>query len=202
MTFTRRTALAFAAFLALSSLFLPQEVYGAEGGAGLFDVNLGLSLWTVVIFLALLGILWKFAWGPILAAAQGREDRIQESLDVAASRQADAIRMLEEHRSQLADARRQVQEIIAEGKAAGERVRREIEEKSRAEAQRTLDQARKEIGREKDAALLELREQSVDLALAAAARLMERKLDPETDREFVLGYINDMTRPAQDGARA
>jgi len=202
MTPVRRTGLLAAASLVLSGLFFPSEAYGAEGGATIFDVNLGLSLWTVVIFLALLGILWKFAWGPILSAAQGREDRIQESLDVAAARQADAIRMLEEHRSQLADARRQVQEIIAEGKAAGERVRREIEEKSRAEAQRTLDQARKEIGREKDAALLELREQSVDLALAAAARLMERKLDPETDREFVLGYINDMTRPAQDGARA
>jgi len=202
MTPVRRTGLLAAVALVLSGLLFPSEAYGAEGGATLFDVNLGLSLWTVVIFLALLGILWKFAWGPILSAAQGREDRIQESLDVAAARQADATRMLEEHRSQLADARRQVQEIIAEGKAAGERVRREIEEKSRAEAQRTLDLARKEIGREKDAALLELREQSVDLALAAAARLMQRKLDPETDREFVLGYIDDMTRTDRDGARA
>lgn len=199
----RRTALLLCwAPWVLPDALAAQEPHGADGGAALFDPNLGLSLWTVVIFLALVAVLWKFAWGPILGAAQAREQRIQQTLDEAARRQAEAVRLLEEHKAQLADARRQVQEIIGEGKAAGERVRRDIEEKARAEAQKILERARSEIVREKDAALDELRRASVEIALAAAAKLMDRKLDPQTDRELVLRYIADLTRLDGEGVRA
>ena len=44
----------------------------------MFDINLGLSVWTTFVFLSLLGILWKFAWGPMLAVVQAREDGIQD----------------------------------------------------------------------------------------------------------------------------
>ena len=77
-------------------LLAQQEAEG--GGAALFDVNLGLSVWTVVVFGLLLVVLGKFAWGPILEAAQTREQRIQSALDEAALRQAEAATLLEEHR--------------------------------------------------------------------------------------------------------
>jgi F-type H+-transporting ATPase subunit b len=194
-------ALLWTSFVARPGVLTAQEEHDA-GGAALFDVNLGLSLWTVVIFLGLVAVLWKFAWGPILGAAVGREQRIQQSLDEAAARQAEAVRLLEEQKAQLADARRQVQEIIAEGKTAGERVRREIEEKARGEGQAIVERARKEITREKDAALDELRRESVELALAAAARLMQQKLDPKTDRELVLRYVDELAGRRGEGASA
>jgi F-type H+-transporting ATPase subunit b len=188
---------------ALPTLHAAQEEHAAEGGgAALFDLNFALSLWTVVIFLALLGILWRFAWGPILGAAAAREQHIQQALDEAAQRQTEAARLLEQQTAQLADARRQVQEIIAEGKTAGERLRREIEEKARAEGQSIVERARKDIAREKDAALDELRKESVEIALAAAAKLMARKLDPSTDRELVLGYIQDLSGKPGERANA
>jgi F-type H+-transporting ATPase subunit b len=184
-----------AAVLLPAGLSGQEEEHAAEaGGAALFDPNLGLSLWTVIIFLALLVILGKYAWGPILAAASTREERIQKALDEAAARQAEAAALLEQHRAQLADARRQVQEMVAEGKTAGERLRKDIEEKARAEAQSTIERARREITREKDAALDELRRESVELALAAAGKLLERKLDAKSDRDLVLSYIGEMTR--------
>jgi F-type H+-transporting ATPase subunit b len=198
------TLLGTFALIALPAALAAQEEHApAAGGAepSLFSVNLGLSLWTVVIFLALLGVLWKFAWGPILAAAATRESRIQQALDEAANRQAEAMKLMEQQKAQLADARRQVQEIISEGKTAGERLRRELEEKARAEAQSIVERARKDITREKDIALDELRRESVELALAAAAKLMERKLDPQTDRELVLGYIDELSNN-REGAKA
>jgi F-type H+-transporting ATPase subunit b len=196
-----RAALSLCALGFVPTVLAAQEEHDA-GGAALFDVNLGLTLWTVVIFLALVAILWKFAWGPILAAAATREERIQRALDEAASRQAEALELMQQQKAQLADARRQVQEIINEGKTAGERVRRDIEEKARAEAQSIVERARKDITREKDAALNELRRESVDLALAAAAKLMDRKLDPQSDRELILGYINDLSNTRGEGAKA
>ena len=47
----------------------------------MFDLNLGLSVWTTFVFLALLGILWKYAWGPVLDAVNARESGIQDTLD-------------------------------------------------------------------------------------------------------------------------
>ena len=170
----------------------PSMLAAAEDSPGLVDVNLGLSLWTVVILLALLFMLRRFAWGPILGMVEERENRIQAALDDSAAARDEARRLLEEHKAQLADARRQAGEIVAEGKAAGDRVRKDIEEKARTEAQQILESARREIARERDQAIAELRRESVDLALAAASRLMEEKMDASRDRELVMEYLSDL----------
>ena len=159
----------------------------------MFDLNLGLSVWTTLVFLALLGILWKFAWGPVLAAAEERESGIQDKLDRAANEREAAARLLAEHREQMADARRQAQALIGEAKEAGERVQQKIEEKARAEGRELIESAREAIEREKEAALQSLRRESVDLALAAAAKLMQERLDDAKDRDLVMGYIDDLT---------
>lgn len=165
---------------------------GGEGTTPLFTVNLGTSVWTAFVFLLLLAILWKFAWGPILSAVESREKGIQSAIDEAVARNAEAERLLQEHRDQLADARRQANELIAEGKAAGERLRREIEEKAREEGQILIQRARAEIERERDQALDALRRESVELALAAASHLLREKLDGQNDREMVERYLAEL----------
>jgi len=164
----------------------------AAGGAALFDINAGLSAWTILVFVALLVVLGKFAWGPILGAVEEREKGIQSALDAAAQSNEEAARLLAEHKEQLADARRQANELIAEGKAAGEGVRREIEEKARTEGQAIVERARAEIQRERDAALEALRRESVELALAAASRLISENLDQPKDRALVEKYLADL----------
>ena len=167
----------------------------------MFDVNLGLTVWTSFVFLALLGILWRYAWGPVLAAVEARESGIQNTLDQAASEREEAAKLLAEHRQQMADARRQAQQLIAESREAGEKVRQDIEDKARVEGQALIERARESIEREKDAALDELRRESVDLALAAAAKLMHETLDAAKDRELVMGYIDDLSEQGE-GAQA
>lgn len=191
------------ALLASPLTLAAQEGEHAEGGAAgqLFSVDLGLSLWTVVIFLGLLWVLWRFAWGPILDAVNEREARIQGALDEADRRQEEARKLLEEHRAQLSDARRQAQEIIQEGRDAGQKVRQEIEAKARDESQAILERARREIEREKDSALDAIRAESVDLALAAASRLLSEKMDQEQDRRLVARYLEDLS-DGREGAEA
>lgn len=167
----------------------------------MFDLNLGLSVWTTFVFVALLGILWKFAWGPVLAAVDAREAGIQDALDQAAKEREEAAKLLAEHRQQMAEARRQQQQLIAEGKEAGEKVRQDIEEKARVEGQAMIERALESIEREKDAVLEALRKESVDLALAAASKLMQEHLDDSSDRALVMGYIDDLT-DAGEGAQA
>lgn len=186
-----RTSRITAAVLAL--LASPAGLLAQGGGdGGLYDINTGLSVWTLVVFGILVFILGKFAWGPILGAVEAREKGIQSSLDEAAARNEEAAALLAEHKEQLADARRQANELIAEGKAAGENVRKEIEEKARTEAQSIIERARAEIERERDAAIAQLRKESVDLALAAASRLMQENLDQDKDRQIVERYLSEM----------
>jgi F-type H+-transporting ATPase subunit b len=170
---------------------------GGEGGGGVYDMNTGLSVWTLIVFAGLVLLLGKFAWNPILKMVDEREKGIQSALDEAAQHNAEAARMLEEHKAQLADARRQASELIAEGRSAGENVRKEIEDKARAEAQSILDRARSEIERERDAAIETLRKESGELALAAASRLMQENLDQAKDRALVERYLADLGGGAQ-----
>jgi F-type H+-transporting ATPase subunit b len=172
---------------------LPTALLAAEGGGGgLFSVNPGLFVWATAVFLMLLGILWKFAWGPILQQVEAREGRIQSALDESAAGREEAARLLQEHKAQLADARRQASEIVAEARNAGEVVRKDIEEKARTEAQAIVEAARREVQRERDAALADIRRESVDLALAAAGKLLGERLDGDRDRELVRSYLQSI----------
>jgi F-type H+-transporting ATPase subunit b len=183
---------------ALALTLVPSAVWAqgggaAEGGGGLYDINTGLSAWTLIVFALLVVILGKYAWKPILQNVEAREKSIQSALDEAAQRNVEAARLLDEHRAQIADARRQSAELIAEGRAAGEGVRKSIEEKARTEAQQIVERARQEIERERDAAIDALRKESVDLALAAAAKLMQQNLDQNKDRQLVERYLGELS---------
>jgi len=186
------------AFLVASPNLLFAQGEG-EGGGGLYDINTGLRVWTLIVFVSLLFVLGKYAWGPIVDAVDGREKGIQAALDEAADLNAEAARLLDEHREQIADARRQASEIFAEAKVAGDRVRKELEEKARAEAQGIVERALAEIERERDGAIETLRRESVDLVLAAASRLMRESFDQDTDRELVERYLDELVN---EGAQA
>ena len=97
------------------------------------------------------------------------------------------------------DARRQSQQILGESREAADQLRKELEQKAREESASILDGARREIQREKDAAIEAVRKESVDLALAAASRLLSERLDGDRDRQLVTGYIDQLAR---DGAEA
>ncbi len=186
---------------AMSSILLlaPTPAFAAdEGGGGLFAVDPGLFVWTLLVFLLVLWVLGKFAWGPILGALDAREQGIRKSIDDAAAMRAEAQLLLEEHRKQVADARRQSQEIVAEGRAAAERVGREIQDRAREEANRIVERARAEIERERDAALGKIREEAVELALAAASRLLRERLDEDRDRVLVQQFLSELDRPAAE----
>ncbi len=203
MRTVNRTVSAVLALVATSPVLLwAQDDHAADSGGGaLFDINLGLSVWTLLVFGALLFVLGKYAWGPILGAVEAREPGIQGDLDQARAEREAAAELLAEHKQRMADTRREVQQIIQSGKDAGEKVRQDIEAKARAEGQAMLDRAREEIRRERDDAVDALRKESVELALAAASKLIQENLDADKNRELVMGYVDDLTESGE-GAQA
>lgn len=169
----------------------------AQEGPGLFDINTGLSLWALIVFLILLGLLAKFAWGPILKALEAREHNIQSSIDDAARLRKEASDALDQHRLQLREARHEARHIIAEAKEAAARLGSEMEAKARQESAAIVQRARQEIEVERDAVLEAIRKETVGLALAAASRLVRQRLDASEDRELVNDYLSSLSDTAK-----
>jgi len=170
----------------LALLLVVQE---EGGGFSPFSINPGMILWTVVVFVVLMALLWKFGWPALLKSVEERERRIQQQLDEAERARAEATRLLEEHKKTIAGARAEAQELIAKAKAVAEKERANLLAKTREEQDQMLDRARREIDAEKDKAILALRKEAVDLSIAAASRLLEENLDSSANRKLVLDYI-------------
>ena len=161
----------------------------------LLRVEPGLIFWTVVTFLLLLGILWKFAWNPILGALDARERAIQKTIEDAERLQAEARTVLEEHQKRLAEAREERNKILEEGRAAGEHLKADVLEKARREADQVLVRAKRQIELETEQALLTIRDQAADLAIKAAERVIERALTDDDQRRFAREAVEELTAP-------
>jgi F-type H+-transporting ATPase subunit b len=160
-----------------------------EHASGPLTVEGGLMIWTVFIFVLLLVILKRFAWPAVLGAVEAREKALEQQLAEAERSRAEAAKLLEEHRRLLADAKGQAHAIVVEARQLAEKERAVLLEKTKQEQEELLARARREITAERDRAVAELRREAVDLSLAAASKLIEKRLDSETDRKLVLEYL-------------
>ena len=167
-------------------------IAAAGSEPSIFGINVGVSFWTLVIFLVLSVVLAKFAFPPILGYAAAREQRIQEALDAAAKQRAETEQLLEQQRQELANARHEAQTLIAEGKQAAERVRADMIDRAKAEQEELIGRARRDIERERDLAIESLRREAVDLALAAAGKLVGHRVDAAADRKLVTDYLQNV----------
>lgn len=190
-----------AAAAALAAAAPPLLAQEGGGWNQLFSVKPGLSIWTLATFLAMAAILWRFAWAPLTKALAARQSGIQGDIDGARRQRDEAEALLARHREQLVEGRQQVQAMMAEGREAAERLRKELEAKARDESHAILENARKEIRHERAAAVEAVRREAVDVALAAASKLVAERLDAERDRRLVAEYIGRMTG-AEDGIEA
>ena len=146
-------------------MFFDHLVLGATGEF----LNIGDIIATLVIFLLLMALLKKFAWGPLMGVMQQLEYK----------------KMLEEQRNLLKDARTQAQEIVENAKKQGEVSREEIITTARAEAGRMKDAAVLEIANERDKAISAVREEVVALSLLAATKVLGKEISEEDNRQLI-----------------
>jgi F-type H+-transporting ATPase subunit b len=162
------------------------------GGTGPFSVNFGLTLWTVIVFGIFLFFFRKTFWTTIVSRAEEREKAIAKQLTEAEQANAEAKALLQQHQQLVADSRSQAQALLAESRAASEKERAAALEKTRQEQEALIERARRDIVAEREKAVAELRREAVDLALAAAARLVGQRLDGEADRKLVMDYLRSV----------
>jgi len=161
----------------------PALAAGDGGSGNPFAGDIGNALWTVVVFVIVLIVLGKFAWGPILDALQKREQFIHDSLAQAKRDREQAERRLKEYEQKLHAAKAEATAIVEEGRRDADEVRRREEAKAKEEAERMLERARREITVATETAVGELYALSGKLATDVASRVIAKELTgPDHER--------------------
>ncbi len=176
---------------------LAQEAHKVD----LLSPSYGLMVWTLVIFVVLLFVLSKFAFKPITAAVEAREQALQAAIDSARRDREEAARLLAEHRANLDASRAEGQKLIAEARVAAERVRTELVEQAHAEQAKMLERARAEIDAERAKAIAELRREAVELAIAGASKVIGQNLDRVANRQLVESFLAGVSPSAVKASR-
>jgi F-type H+-transporting ATPase subunit b len=188
MRLLRSTLLSLAPLAASAAPLIAQE-HEAAGPVNLLSPSYGLMFWTLIIFVLLLIVLTKFAFPPIVAAVEERERKLQEAIDSARADREEAAAILAQQRRELETARTEAQQFIADGRAAGEKMRTDMLAQTQVQQQEMLDRARREIDAERDRAIADLRREAVDLAIAGASKVIEKNLDDAANRRLIDGFL-------------
>jgi F-type H+-transporting ATPase subunit b len=157
--------------------------------------SLGLHVPSLIIFLVnfliLLGILYLFAYKPILRMMDQRSDRIRESLESADRAREEADRSQADTQRQLAEARVEGQKLIEQARELADRYRADEQAKARQEAETFVARAREDIQRERDSAIQEVRSHFADLAITTAEKVIERSLDRAAHTDLIARVLEE-----------
>ncbi len=145
----------------------------------------GLFIWTIVTFLVLLGLLAKFAWGPLLQALEGRQDAIRKALDDAQKAKGELERLQQESAAIIAKARQEADAVITRSRSDAEALREELRTKARAEADGIVKNAERQIQAETARAVQQIRHEAVDLSVAIASKIIQRNLSKEDNQKLI-----------------
>jgi F-type H+-transporting ATPase subunit b len=152
------------------------------------------ALWTAVVFLVLLAVLWRFAWGPISEGLMRREQRVAEQIAQAHEINEQARRLLDEHQQKLATAQDEVRAILERAAHEAEHVGQQIIAKAKAETELEKQRAVHEIETATSGALKELAERSATLAVDLAGKIVQAKLDPRDHARLIERAVADFAQ--------
>ena len=150
--------------------------------------------WQIVAFVILWVLLAKFVFKPISNIIKKRQEKISASVNEADKLKEEAEGMLAEYRRKFDDARAETQTIIEQSKTIGENLKNELIEKAKAESSQMIAEARKAIERERDKALINIKENVIDLTLLATEKLIGKALREEDHLKLIEESIEEVSK--------
>mgnify|MGYP001343923072 FL=1 len=151
----------------------------------LVQLDPGLFVWTIITFMVLFFVLAKFAWKPLMKMLQEREEMIRDSLDDAEKAKTELEHLNEESEAIMTKARAEAQTILANGKAAAEKVKEDTISKAKEQAIKILEKTEKQIQIEKDKAIIDIKQEVVNLSLSVAKKLINKNLNDADNKSLI-----------------
>ncbi|MCI5555076.1 MAG: F0F1 ATP synthase subunit B [Oscillospiraceae bacterium] len=156
---------------------------------------LDFDIWTIVFsiinILVLFLFLKKFLFGRIQNIMDQRAAAVQADLDQAKASAAEAQQLRQQYEDTLSGAKQEANGIIANARAAAKEQGNQITLQAQKEADQLLKAAQKEIALERQNTLAGAQKEIADLALAAAAKLVEAKMDDAENRSIVDAFLTE-----------
>jgi F-type H+-transporting ATPase subunit b len=163
-----------------------------SGGSFLVSPNVGLMIWTLIVFGVSLYILGKVAFPRISEALDKRQHAIEESIDAAARTRSEADKLLAEYRERLAEARGQADEIVTRARKTGENAEAEILAEARSKREEMMEQTRRDIEAETRRAIQQIRAEVADLTIAATEKVTRKSLDDTDQKRLVEEALSEL----------
>jgi F-type H+-transporting ATPase subunit b len=157
----------------------------------LLTPELGLFFWQLVTFLLLVFLLSKYAWKPILQGIKKREAEINDALAAAEKARSEMQRISAENERLLQEARVEKDQILKKAQETARQLVEEAKENAKKEANRMIEDARRIIESEKNAALSEIKEQIATLSVQVAERILKNQLSEEAKQK---AYIEELLK--------
>ena len=176
-------------------------VVAAEKSSGSFLVspNVGLMIWTLLVFGVSMWLLWRFAFPRISEALDRRQRAIEDSIDSAERTRREADQLLAEYRERLAEARGQADEIVSRARRTGESAEQEIIGAARARREELMEQTRREIQVETRRAIQQIRAEVADLTVLATEKVTRKALTDADQRRLVEEAVSELDFAALSG---
>jgi len=164
----------------------------ASSGSFLITPNVGIMIWTLVVFAISLFILRKAVFPRIGAALDARQHKIEETIDAAERTRQEADKLLADYRERLQEARQQAEEIVARANKTAESHERRAREEAEADHQEALEKTKRDIEAETRRAIAEIRREVADLTVLATEKLMRKTLNEEDQRRLVEEALEEL----------
>ncbi len=145
----------------------------------------GLFLWTILTFLVLVTLLARFAWRPLLQALDSRQELIRKSLDDAQQAKQELERLQHESAQIIRQARIDAEAVVAQSRSDAAKLREEMRQKAKAEADGIVRNAERQIQLETQRALQQIRQEAVDLSVMIASKILRRNLTKEDNEKLI-----------------
>jgi F-type H+-transporting ATPase subunit b len=167
-------------------------VPAASSGSFLITPNVGLMIWTLLLFGISMYVLAKLAFPRISAALDKRQHAIEESIEHAEKVRTEADELLEEYRERLREARHQAEEIVERSRKAAETREHETMEEAENQREKLLEQTRRDIEQETRRAIQEIRNEVADLTVLATEKVTRKTLTDEDQRRLVEEALSEL----------
>jgi F-type H+-transporting ATPase subunit b len=166
------------------------------------EFNLGLAVYTLVLFGLSLFVLSRTLFGPIQRVIDQRQKHISDQIAEAERAKEEAATLAAEYRNQRQQARAQAEEIVERARRTGEQTREEILAKAQEERQRQEQQTRDAVDAEIRQARERLREDAAGLVVTATERVTRRRLTGDDQLRMVQEAIDELDFDELAGAAA
>src|SRR5215218_10322761 len=156
-----------------------------EGGSFLVSPNLGLMIWTLLVFLFTMWVLSKLAFPRIQEALDKRANAIRQSIESAEKTREEADKILEEYRARLREAREQADDIVARARRAAEATTTQAAQEGRDKREELLAAARRDIEAETRRSLERIRREVADLTVLTTEKVTRKSLDADDQKRLI-----------------